>query len=873
MRRRRRSRPREGGLHMRWIRRLWALAGFGIALGILVLGGAAYVARSGHSPRAWKEVARRLAPIFGAQRTERLELEVLLRPDEGHLRARAVVTVRPSARRRRFYFVLNPGLRVRAVHAAQGPPEASAYHLWTVLVLDAGRHVDAGEAAVFEIEYEGQPTSLAGDDGGRIAEGEVVLRPGDFWFPADLQGAFTAALTVILPARLTLIHSGEEDENVMLGAMRRVRWHYARPVHGLSLTVASCQWHDRHEGGVAYRLCLPEPAGLDAQRVLDELVAASDILTGRYGPAGFPAVAAYVSGRLRRGFNDGAGTLVLPMRSFRRGDYGFAAIAHAVAHNWWGGTVAEQWLRPGTGGQWIVEGLAEFSSWLALEERFGEGAGARRRAEEFFDPRAKVPLREFSAIDNALGDHRIRRVISGKGAYVAWMLRRVVGDDAFFGGLRSFLERFRYQSATEEDLEAVLAQVAGRDLSEFFTAWVRSASAANLRVEETGGRLVLRNAGDNPVVGPAEAWMFSRGEEPVRKALVSVGEEIVLPGDATAVIVDPLLLWADVDRHDNRFPRRSFPQWVSVSRFGARAVLKGEPYPWSPAELRVTPAGGGAPRTWDAPPGTAGRCQWVDERHLLLSADDGRGAVPAIVIFDTDAGMPWKIGRGSDPAAGPGVVYAARGARLLRWRGPEWREEEIGHFPGREVGSPAPAPDGRRVAYFLGRDGEMELHVRDAEDATDQLLLSWERGARWLAWSPDAAVLFVGLGARWDWQVWQVRLDGAPPSLLVSEAAVLGNLAVAPGGAKLAFPAVPAVDPRAHRELFLLDLNSRQARRLDVGEEDVWQVEWEGDEHLLVVAGPAAGAVPWYAPRERHLRRLRLADGSLADVESAQAPP
>jgi aminopeptidase N len=52
------------------------------------------------------------------------------------------------------------------------------------------------------------------------------------------------------------------------------------------------------------------------------------------------------------------------------------------------------------------------------------------------------------------------------------MLRGILGDEAFFGGLLAYREAFAYQSATTEDFKAVLERESGRELGWFFDRWV-----------------------------------------------------------------------------------------------------------------------------------------------------------------------------------------------------------------------------------------------------------------------------------------------------------------------------------------------------------------------------------------------------------------
>jgi aminopeptidase N len=65
-----------------------------------------------------------------------------------------------------------------------------------------------------------------------------------------------------------------------------------------------------------------------------------------------------------------------------------------------------------------------------------------------------------------------RAVVYDKGAWVLHMLRGIVGDEAFFGGARAFLERFRYAKAGTEDLRVALESASGRDLRPYFERWI-----------------------------------------------------------------------------------------------------------------------------------------------------------------------------------------------------------------------------------------------------------------------------------------------------------------------------------------------------------------------------------------------------------------
>jgi len=71
------------------------------------------------------------------------------------------------------------------------------------------------------------------------------------------------------------------------------------------------------------------------------------------------------------------------------------------------------------------------------------------------------------------------------------MLRRFIGDDSFFRGLRRFYRTSRFRKAGTEDLRAAMEQESGRSLGRFFERWIYGSTLPRVtfsyRVESTAG--------------------------------------------------------------------------------------------------------------------------------------------------------------------------------------------------------------------------------------------------------------------------------------------------------------------------------------------------------------------------------------------------
>ena len=73
---------------------------------------------------------------------------------------------------------------------------------------------------------------------------------------------------------------------------------------------------------------------------------------------------------------------------------------------------------------------------------------------------------------------------------VLHMLRRLVGDEAFFAGVRKFYTEWRFKKAGTDDFRVAMESVCGQDLKPFFESWIYGLAIPRLRFsyEVTGGK-------------------------------------------------------------------------------------------------------------------------------------------------------------------------------------------------------------------------------------------------------------------------------------------------------------------------------------------------------------------------------------------------
>jgi hypothetical protein len=169
-------------------------------------------------------------------------------------------------------------------------------------------------------------------------------------------------------------------------------------------------------------------------------------------------------------------------------------LAHEIAHQFWGGAVGWESYHE----QWISEGFAQYFALLYAERSLD--------ADRVEDIRRKLrttattygdqgPIWLGYRLGHLQDDGRVfRALLYNKSALVLHMLRRWVGDDAFFGGLRTLYRQSRYTKIGTRHVQRAFEQASGRDLSRFFEAWIRSADTPRLRAafEATGQSVSVR---------------------------------------------------------------------------------------------------------------------------------------------------------------------------------------------------------------------------------------------------------------------------------------------------------------------------------------------------------------------------------------------
>ena len=166
--------------------------------------------------------------------------------------------------------------------------------------------------------------------------------------------------------------------------------------------------------------------------------------------------------------------------------------AHELGHKWSGNLVTMKWWDD----LWLNESFATFMAYKAVDAEFPEWetwhdfvtneAAAAMNADSLSTTHPiKVPVK--SAKESAFD-----KISYGKGGSVLRMVEAYLGADNFRNGVRLYLERFKYQNATSEDLWASLAEATDPKIKDVMDSWIKQAGHPVIEAELEGTKLKLR---------------------------------------------------------------------------------------------------------------------------------------------------------------------------------------------------------------------------------------------------------------------------------------------------------------------------------------------------------------------------------------------
>lgn len=155
-------------------------------------------------------------------------------------------------------------------------------------------------------------------------------------------------------------------------------------------------------------------------------------------------------------------------------------ISHELFHHWFGDlATCESWANLP-----LNESFANYAEYLWAEHKLGRDEadflGEKEKSEYLAEAKRKQePLIRYHWNDR---EEMFDAHSYNKGGRVLHMLRKYLGDEAFFKSLNLYLTRNKFKSTEVHDLRLAMEEVSGEDLNWFFNQWFLSPGHADLKV-------------------------------------------------------------------------------------------------------------------------------------------------------------------------------------------------------------------------------------------------------------------------------------------------------------------------------------------------------------------------------------------------------
>lgn len=301
------------------------------------------------------------------------------------------------------------------------------------------------------------------------------------WFPTidHPHEKFTSSLQITAPSEMTILSNGKLINDQDLGATHQQTWVNGDPLPAYLIMLAignfkiSREYLDNLE--ISYYL-EPDYHPFSAQ-IFKHTREMIDFFGGKLG-VNYPwakyaqvIVRDYVSGAMENASATLHGESVQKTPRELLDAPNDEIIAHELFHQWFGDLVTcESWPH-----LFLNEGFATYGEQLWLEYKYGVNASQRESYEtmnRYLNYANKVQDGPIANFNYKQPDDMFNTLTYQKGSRVLHLLRSVIGDDAFFAGLKIYLTNYRHQTAEIDDFRQVMEKVSGKDLRPFFQQWV-----------------------------------------------------------------------------------------------------------------------------------------------------------------------------------------------------------------------------------------------------------------------------------------------------------------------------------------------------------------------------------------------------------------
>jgi aminopeptidase N len=392
------------------------------------------------------------------------------------------------------------GLDIHAVSVNKVPAKFETTEERLIVRLPGAAKV--GEKFEVEIKYDGKPTK------GMyfiLPDQDYPDRPKQIWTQGESEDTrnylptydepndrLTTETILTVPASWVTVANGKLMGVAEAGnGMKTWTWKESQPSSTYLITVVAGEFDQAKEAwrGIPVTYYAPKGRGDRLQANYSRTPQMMDLFTKKFGVE-YPweqYAQAMVDDFVAGGMENSSATtntstsLVHPKLV---GEYPMGQddlISHELTHQWFGDLVTcKDW-----GNIWLNEGFATFGETLWQEAHYGKDRADYERwkgAREWFGQpnlfKKPIVRRDFAEDSDEFDGNAY-----GKGGWVLYMLRRELGEETFYAGIKHYLQANRGKNVVTADFAKAMEEATHRNIDEFLSQWVYGAGAPKFDVK------------------------------------------------------------------------------------------------------------------------------------------------------------------------------------------------------------------------------------------------------------------------------------------------------------------------------------------------------------------------------------------------------
>lgn len=343
-----------------------------------------------------------------------------------------------------------------------------------LLTVTLPRAFNSGESFAIDVSYAGRPTIEGGLGFGFVTRGAATFaepQGARLWYPCKDRPSDKASYEgfVTVPTGYVVASNGALLETIDNGDSTTYHWRESHQIstYLISLAISRYRIIEDNLGTLPIQHFVYPELETSARRDFSrtpEMIQTFETYLGvpyafdKYGHALFENFGGAMEHQSCTSY--GANLITGDNRYDR-------VVAHELGHQWFGDLVSPaEWEEI-----WLNEGFATWTEFLWTEHYNPSILPQLMASREntYIDYEDRIAQ---YALYNPPPSRLFGTTIYQKGGWVVSMLRYVLGDEAFFAGLKLYIERHANGNARSTDLKAALEEASGQDLTAFFDEWV-----------------------------------------------------------------------------------------------------------------------------------------------------------------------------------------------------------------------------------------------------------------------------------------------------------------------------------------------------------------------------------------------------------------